>query len=410
MSTFENIRKRLDKVSEFIGLNEEELDLLLNHEKISKDVLNVNGKNYDAWRIIHNNSIGPGKGGIRFHQDVSEDEVKSLSFWMSLKTSLVGLPFGGAKGGVKVNPKELNEKEIEELSRAYVRAFSEVIGMDKDIPAPDVYTSPKIMAFMLDEYEKVKDRHEPGMITGKPIELGGIALRSDATSKGGFIVLKEFLKKMKKKSKNMNVVIQGFGNAGSHLALMMYEDGFNIVAVSDSKGGVYDESGLDIPKIIELKDKGKKVLDYGGEELTNDEILELNVDILILAALENQITKENVDRIKAGCILELANGPVSFEADEILFEKGVEVIPDILANAGGVLVSYFEWVQNKIGNILEEDFLKKKLEEMMKDAFDRVYNFCHGDSNDCIKSDMRTSSYIIAIRRILDAERARGNL
>ena len=410
MSIFEDIKKRLNKISEFIGLNEKELDLLLNHKKISKEILNVNGKNYDAWRIIHSNALGPGKGGIRFHQNVSEDEVKSLSFWMSLKTSLIGLPFGGAKGGVRVNPKELSNKEIEELSRSYINAFSDVIGVDKDIPAPDVYTNSKVMAWMLDEYEKIKGKHEPGMITGKPIELGGMAIRSDATSKGGFIILKEFLKKAGKNSKEMNVAIQGFGNAGSHLALMMNKDGFNIVAVSDSKGGIYDKSGLDIPKIIELKKNDKKVSDYDGEELTNREILELDVDILILAALENQITKENAEDIKAKFIMEIANGPISFEADEILLEKEIEVIPDILANSGGVLVSYFEWVQNKIGGILEEEFYKNKLEEMMKHAFDRVYNFCHENGRECINSDMRTSSYIIAIRRILDAERLRGNL
>ncbi|MFH1358300.1 MAG: Glu/Leu/Phe/Val dehydrogenase [archaeon] len=404
---FDSIRKRLEKVSEFMKLSKEEVDLLLKHEKVSYAVLDVNGKNYDAWRILHSNALGPGKGGIRFHPDVSEDEVKSLSFWMSLKTSLLGLPLGGGKGGVRFNPKEVNQEELEQISRAYVRAFSDVIGADKDIPAPDVYTNSQTMAWMLDEYEKIKNKNEPGMITGKPLELGGIALRTDSTSKGGFIVLKDFLEKVGEDSKDIKIAIQGFGNAGSYIGEMLENEGYKVVAVSDSKGGVYKEDGLDVVEISNLKKEGKSVVDYDAEKISNSELLELGVDILILAALENQITSENADNIKAKYILELANGPIDSEADEILFKKDIVVIPDILANAGGVVVSYFEWSQNKVGNILEEEFLKNKLTEYMKNAFNKVYKLYEENKEDL---SMREAAYVFAIERILNAERVRGNL
>lgn len=295
MSIFENIKLRLKEVSKFMDLSEREINLLLNHKQIIYKVLNVNNKKYDAWRIIHNNALGPGKGGIRFHENVNEDEIKSLSFWMSLKTSLIGLPFGGSKGGVRVNPKELSEKELEKLSRAYIRAFSDFLGENRDIPAPDVNTNSRIMSWMLDEYEKIKGKSEPGMITGKQVELGGIKLRTDATSRGGYIVLREFLSRLGKKLEDVKIAIQGFGNVGSNLASYFIGKGCSIVAVSDSKGGILDERCLDIDKLIKLKNDEKKVSDFydlEGRKIDNKEILELNVDVLILAALENQITKK----------------------------------------------------------------------------------------------------------------------
>jgi glutamate dehydrogenase/leucine dehydrogenase len=406
MAIFNEIQKNLEKVSTFMNLNQNEIDLLLKHKKVSSAMLNVDGKSYNAYRIIHNNALGPGKGGIRFHPDVSEDEVRSLSFWMSLKTSLMGLPLGGAKGGVRINPKEASEEEIEKVSREYIRAFHEVIGADKDIPAPDVYTNGKIMSFMLDEYEKIKNKHEPGMITGKPIELGGIKIRNDSTSKGGLIVLEEFL--IKKNLQNIKVVIQGFGNAGNNIAKMLFEKGHKIIAVSDSKGGIYDDNGLNIKELLELKSNGKSVVDHPDSQrtLSNTEILELDCDVLVLAALENQITNENADKIKARNILELANGPITSDADAVLFKKDINVLPDILANAGGVVVSYFEWLQNKVGNIFEEEFLKQKLDEIMKNAFSEVYKFQEKNN----ELDLRSSSYVIAIERILAAEKLRGNL
>jgi glutamate dehydrogenase/leucine dehydrogenase len=406
-NVFAGIRKRLEKVSEFMNLSVNEVNYILKHEKNTHAVLEVNGKSYDAWRIMHSNALGPGKGGIRFHEGVSEDEVKSLSFWMSLKTALMGIPLGGGKGGVKVNPKELNDSELQELSRAYARAFVDVIGVNKDVPAPDVYTNSQIMAWMLDEYEKIKGVKEPGMITGKPIELGGLKLRADSTSKGGFIVLKEFLEKIGKDKSEIKIAIQGFGNAGLNMAKMLDSDGFKIVAASDSRGGIFVEEGLDINSLVKLKEDRKSVVDSEGAKVSNSELLELDVDVLVLAALENQITEENVENVKAKYILELANGPVSSEGDEVLFSKEVVVLPDILANAGGVLVSYFEWANNNSGGVLEEDFLKKKLDEMMVKSFNEVYDLWQENKD---KLSMREAAYVIALKRIFDAEKLRGNL
>ena len=407
MSTFDNIKNNLEKVSTYINLTDSEKKLLLNHKKINKTNLDVDGKEYEALRIIHNDALGPGKGGIRFHPDVSEDEVKSLSFWMSLKTSLAGLPYGGAKGGIKINPKELSEQELEKVSRAYIQAFHEYIGEDVDVPAPDVYTNPKIMGWMLDEYEKIKGKHEPGVITGKPIELGGCVIRGDATSKGGKIILDLFLKKMNKNPKETSVVIQGFGNAGMNIAKMLHEDGYNVIAISDSKGAIFNKEGIDIEKAIEIKKEKSSVINYEeAQKISNKELLEIETDVLILAALENQITSENAENIKAKYILELANGPVTSEADDILHEKGIAVIPDILANAGGVIVSYCEWVQNKTGHIFSRDYMENILKEKITQAFNKTYELYEKEE----KFTMRNAAYIIAIKRILDAERARGNL
>jgi len=407
MSIFDNIKRNLEKVSDYLSLTNAEKELLLSHKRITKATLNINGKVYEAWRIIHNDALGPAKGGIRFHPNVCEDEVKSLSFWMSLKTSLAGLPYGGAKGGVKINPKELSEEELEKVSRAYIRAFHEFIGEDKDIPAPDVYTNPKIMGWMLDEFEKIKGRHEPGMITGKPLELGGCVLRGDATSKGGKIILDLFLEEEGKSPEKTNVVIQGFGNAGMNIAKMLHDAGYNVIAVSDSKGGIIDKTGLDIEKVIKTKKETGSVTQYPkAEKISNKELLELETDVLILAALENQITRENAENVKAEVILELANGPVTSEADDILHERGIVVIPDILANAGGVIVSYCEWCQNKTGHIFSKDYMEKILEEKLTQAFRKTYDLYKEQK----RFSMRNAAYAIAIRRILDAEKARGNL
>ena len=407
MSIFDNIKRNLEKVSDYLSLTNAEKELLLSHKRITKATLNINGKVYEAWRIIHNDALGPAKGGIRFHPNVCEDEVKSLSFWMSLKTSLAGLPYGGAKGGVKINPKELSEEDLEKVSRAYIRAFHEFIGEDKDIPAPDVYTNPKIMGWMLDEFEKIKGRHEPGMITGKPLELGGCVLRGDATSKGGKIILDLFLEEEGKSPEKTNVVIQGFGNAGMNIAKMLHDAGYNVIAVSDSKGGIIDKTGLDIEKVIKTKKETGSVTQYPkAEKISNKELLELETDVLILAALENQITRENAENVKAEVILELANGPVTSEADDILHERGIVVIPDILANAGGVIVSYCEWCQNKTGHIFSKDYMEKILEEKLTQAFRKTYDLYKEQK----RFSMRNAAYAIAIRRILDAEKARGNL
>ena len=405
MKTFDIIKKRINKVSKLMNLSDREVDVILSYKRIKHAKLNIGEKSYEAMRILHNDAIGPGKGGIRYHPGVCEDEVKSLAFWMSLKNSLADLPYGGAKGGIKVNPKELNKKELEKLSRAFIREFHNVLGQDIDIPAPDVYTNSEIMGWMLDEYEKIKGKHEPGMITGKPLSLQGCKLRATATASGAFIVLKEFLTKIGKNPSELCVSIQGFGNAGKNIATMLYKDGFKIIAVADSKGGVIDKDGLDIIEVIKTKDEKGSVIEYGDKKITNKELLEMETDLLILAALENQITEKNADKIKAKYILEIANGPVTEEADEILYKRNISVIPDILANAGGVVVSYFEWAQNRTGNMFEDDYLEKRLKDIMISSFQKVY-----DMHKKKKIDMRTAAYIIAIKRILDAEKARGRL
>lgn len=434
MSTFESIEKRIHEIARVANFSKEETELILKHVQVHHTVLNVNGESLPAWRIIHSNALGPGKGGIRFHPEVSEDEVKSLSFWMSLKNSLVGLPYGGGKGGIKFNPKGKSNKELEVISRAYIDAFYEHIGQDKDIPAPDVYTDSQVMAWMLDEYEKKVGHHEPGMITGKPVELGGISLRFDSTAHGGYIVFTEMIKSATSapslraqmvrdrinnhsKSSGFKIAIQGFGNAGANMMKYLSGGGYRVVAVSDSKGGIYDPGGLDYKGIVEAKKESGSVISYfsqgmgaaGGstKQITNEELLELDVDVLVLAALENQITKDNADKIKAKYIIELANGPITPEADKVLFEKGITVIPDILANAGGVVVSYFEWAQNRTGNILDEKYLEEKLIKIMTEAWIRVSNLAKKYGG---RIDLRTAAYIIALRRILAAEKYRGNL
>ncbi len=403
--TFAIIENRLSELQPILNLSKEQITRLTTPAHLGAATLKVGGKRYSAWRIIHNRALGPGKGGIRFHPDVNEDEVLSLACWMSFKNSLLGLPYGGGKGGVSVDPKKLSKKELEELSRAYVDAFAPFIGPDKDIPAPDVYTTPQIMGWMMDQYEKIVGHHAPGVITGKPVALGGIAMRSDATAKGGQLIIQELVKRMPSK-KPLTVAVQGFGNAGAHIAHMLYADGYTVVAVSDSKGGCFDPKGLDVNKVAAAKKEKGSVQGYAaGKKISNEDILTLEVDLLILAALENQITTENARDVKATAIIELANGPVTLEADKILSKNGCTVVPDILANAGGVVVSYFEWAQNKTGNILAESYLQEKLADMMAAAWNRVTDL-QAEHDD--KLDMRSAAYVVAIRRILEAEQARG--
>ncbi|HKK54273.1 MAG TPA: Glu/Leu/Phe/Val dehydrogenase [Patescibacteria group bacterium] len=399
--------KRIDHLKDLLNLSAKEVKLLKSANQIKKATINLKGKKYQAFRVVYNRALGPGKGGIRFHQGVNEEEVTSLSFWMTIKNALAGIPYGGGKGGIRINPKNLSEKEKETLSREYIRKFYKFLGQDKDIPAPDVYTNSQVMSWMLDEFEKKTQKHEPGMITGKPVELGGLLMRQDATAKGAYIVVKEVIKKNFKTQKP-SFVIQGFGNAGSYLAQMLSKDGYKILAVSDSKGGIYNKKGLKVEELVNLKSEGKSVVDYkDGEKISGKELLELDTDILALAALGDQITKKNADNVKAKYILELANGPVSEEADKILFNKNTMIIPDILANSGGVIASYFEWAQNRAGNILDNDYLQKLLESKMKTNWQKVYQQ-YLDKDKTI--NLRTSAYIIAVKKILIAEKLRGNL
>jgi len=408
MNIFKDNLERLKEVQVLVGLKDEELQVLFEPVKNNYAELDIDGKKYPAWRIVYNQALGPGKGGIRFHPEVNEDEVKSLAFWMALKNSLAGIPYGGAKGGVKFNPKEVDAKTLELISREYVNAFNNDLGQDKDIPAPDVYTNSQVMAWMLDEFEKINNRHEPGMITGKPLELGGIALRNDATAQGGYVVTKELAKAFIKNKTNLTVAIQGFGNAGAFMAEKLAKDGFRVIAVSDSAGGAYNQKGLNIKELVEFKKTIGNVSAYPeASKITNEDLLELEVDILILAALENQIREDNADKIKASFLVELANGPINLAADKMLAKQGKTVVPDILANSGGVIASYFEWAQNRTGQILDDDYLKNLLDKKMIINWQRVKNK-HDEFDG--KITLRQAAYILAISHIINAEKQRGRI
>ncbi len=405
---FENMQKQLQKAFDKINISESEKEFLSK----PKETLEVNfpvkldsgeTKIFTGYRCHYNTCRGPTKGGIRFHPDVTKDEVQALAAWMTWKTAVVNIPFGGAKGGVIVNPKKLSNTELERLSRNYIRVIHDFIGPDKDIPAPDVYTNPQIMSWMMDEYNRITGKHQPHVITGKPLYIGGSQGRGDATAKGGYYVLLEAIKKLSLDKKDLKVAIQGFGNAGSYLAKMLYAEGMKIVALSDSKGGIYSEKGFDPDKVLEYKIKNSSLIDFNdSKKITNKELLEQEVDILIPAALENQIIKENAENIKAKIILELANGPTTPEADEILFKKNILLIPDILANAGGVTVSYYEWVQNRTGEYWDLETVYSKLEKVMKKSFEEVFLI-----KEKHKIDMRTAAYILSITRVLEAVRHR---
>ena len=365
---------------------------------------NGSTKIFKGFRSQHNDALGPHKGGIRFHPDVSRDEVKALSFWMTMKCAVVGIPLGGGKGGVIVNPKELSVVELEKLSRGYIRAIYKYIGPTQDIPAPDVYTTPQIMAWMMDEYEKLTGEHAPGVITGKPLHLGGSEGRGFATAQGGVYVLREAVKKMGMNPSETKVAIQGFGNAGSFMAKILSEDGYKIVAVTDSRGGAMNMDGLDIAAVEAHKAANKSVVGAPGTiTVSNDDILELDVDVLVPAALENVITEANAVNVKAKVIIELANGPVTPEADKILHKSGVVFVPDILSNAGGVTVSYFEQVQNAMNFYWTEKEVLEKLEPIMTQAFADVW-----ERKERYNVDMRTAAFIRAIERVREGMLARG--
>lgn len=397
MNPYENYLKMLEIVHKKIRIDDHVYEVLRMPQRIiqvSIPVVMDNGKTkvFEGYRVQFNDARGPFKGGIRYHPDVNLDEVKALSAWMALKCAVAHIPLGGGKGGIIVNPKELSRGELERLSRGYIQKLHNDLGPDKDIPAPDVYTSAEIMGWMLDEYEKFHGRN-PGMITGKPIELGGSKGRDKATAMGGFFVLLDALKVIG--IKKPAIAIQGFGNAGSVIAELLYEAGYRVVAITDSKSGIYNTEGLNIHELIEYKKKTGMVKGFIGKDITNEELLELDVDVLIPAALENQITDKNADEIKAKIILELANGPTTPEADKILYGKNKFVIPDILANSGGVTVSYFEWVQNLQNFYWTTEEVNEKLKEKMTVAFENVYSISKDH-----KVDMRTAAYILAVDRI----------
>ncbi|MEW6244160.1 MAG: Glu/Leu/Phe/Val dehydrogenase [Bacillota bacterium] len=359
---------------------------------------------FKGFRSQHNDAVGPTKGGIRFHPDVHADEVRALSMWMTFKCAVLGLPYGGGKGGVVCNPKELSKGELERVSRGFFQAISQIVGPEKDIPAPDVYTNPQIMAWMVDEFSKIKESFQPGVITGKPIIIGGSLGRNEATARGCVITIREAAKKLGIEIKGARVAVQGYGNAGSIAARLMHEMGAIVIAVSDSKGGIMNPAGLDPLKVLAFKDETGSVVGYpGAEPVTNEELLELECEVLIPAALENQLTAANAGRVRARIVGEAANGPTTPEADEVLAKNGVFVIPDILANAGGVTVSYFEWCQNLYGFYWSEEEVNSRLEFMMVKAFENVYKM---HTSKRVKP--RDAAYLVAVDRVAQAMRVRG--
>lgn len=419
---FENYKKNLEKAGKILKLSKKEIKALETPNKIvNKEIkVKIGGKEekIKTYRVQFNNARGPYKGGLRFHPDANLAEVKALAAAMAIKTAVVDIPLGGAKGGVQFNPKDKTQSEIEEVSRAFARTMCEDINVNKDIPAPDVYTTPEIMAYILDEFEKVNDRSEPGVITGKPIELGGSQGRGVATAQGGVCVLEELIKTLDLDSKKQRVAVQGFGNAGFNVAKILHQCGYTIVAISDSSGGMYSKSGFDPVLVNKIKQETKqlngfyctgsvcdteKMLADNVKMITNEELLESDCDILIPAALDNQLRKDNAKNIKAKIILELANGPTTPEADAILKRKGVVVVPDVLANAGGVTVSYFEWVQNRTGFYWSEEEVLDRLKPIMKKAFTDVWMMAQSK-----KLTLRQSAFILAVSRIIDAMRLRG--
>lgn len=404
-------KSHLDIAAEKAGFSSTWLDLLKKPRRVFSFNIPLkmdsgNVRFFNGYRVQYNDALGPTKGGIRFHPEVDLEEVKILAFLMALKCSLLGLPFGGAKGGIKVDPKTLSKSELERLSRGFIREMHNFIGPEIDILAPDINTDEQIMAWMVDEYSKIKGKFMPGVATGKPLELGGSRGRSVATGLGGAYILRELVQKQGLDDQKVRVVIQGFGNVGSNIGEILDSWGYQIIGLSDVDKAIYNKEGLDLKDIISRQTKKGVIPEIkNAEKITNKELLELECDLLIPAAISHQITKENSNQIKAKIILEMANAPTTLEADHILFNKEVKVVPDILSNSGGVVVSYFEWVQNSINQYWTEQEVFDKLKEKMAKAFDSIYSTCQKEN-----CDLRTAAHVVAIKRIIKAEKLRGNL
>jgi glutamate dehydrogenase/leucine dehydrogenase len=410
LNPFEIAKKQIDRVGKRLGLSADLIELF----KTPKRELTVNFpvkmddgrlKVFTGYRVQFNDALGPFKGGIRYHWNVSIDEVRALACWMTWKCAVMGLPYGGAKGGVICNPKEMSKGELERMTRRYASAISLIIGPEKDIPAPDVYTDSQTMAWIMDTISMHTGYAVPGVVTGKPIVIGGSRGRDEATSRGLMYAVREACKRIKLNPKGATVAVQGYGNVGYHAARLLHDElGCTVVAVSDSKGGIYNPKGFDPKDVLVHKEKKGSVVGFpGSKPISNADLLELDVDILAPSALENAITSENAPRIKAKIVAEGANGPTTPDADDILSGKGIVVIPDILANGGGVTVSYFEWVQNLQQFFWTDADVREKLEKHMTQAFEAVWETSKRE-----KVDMRMGAYMVAIGRVAEAYKFRG--
>jgi glutamate dehydrogenase (NAD(P)+) len=409
LNPFRIAMSQFDTAAELLGLEPGMREVLRRPRRalsLSLPVKMDNGviRVFDGYRVQHNNSRGPCKGGIRYHPNVSFDEVKALASWMTWKCATVNIPFGGAKGGIICDPRKMSKGELERLTRRYAYEISDFIGPDRDIPAPDVYTDSQIMAWIMDTYSMTRGASSPGVVTGKPIWLGGSEGRNEATARGCVFIARRACEVSGIDPKTATAAVQGFGNAGSIAARLLAKSGMKIVAVSDSHGGILNRKGLDVPSLLAHKEKTGSVAGFpGAESISSEAVLELEVDVLVPAALENQITRENAQRIRAKIVAEAANGPTTPAADAILYKKGIQVLPDILANAGGVTVSYFEWVQDLAEDFWEENEVNRRLEKVMGKAFDDVHRTAKQYS-----VDMRTGAYILAIGRVAKATESRG--
>lgn len=417
---FHDAIRRLDGALRYADIDPEAVERLKHPKQVLEVSIPVRMDDgqlriFTGYRVRHDDTRGPTKGGIRYHPQVTLAEVKALAFWMTCKCAVAGLPYGGGKGGVVVNPKELSPMELERLTRGFIEQIADFIGPETDVPAPDVYTNAMIMGWMMDEYSKIHRRRTPAVITGKPIPLGGSLGREDATGRGAYYCIKELERIRGWNPRTIRVAIQGFGNAGQHVASLLHQDGYRIVAVSDSGGAIYREEGFDIPSLVFAKNQTRRLravycegsvcTTVEAQSLTNAELLELDVDLLIPAALENQITVENASRIRAPVIVEIANGPTTSDADPILNRAGTLVVPDILANAGGVTVSYFEWVQNRSGDYWSLETVQQRLHDIMSRQFHAVYSYMEKNN-----IDMRTAAYALALTRIGEAIASQGTV
>lgn len=401
-------QKIIHEALEKLGFDEGMFDLIKEPLRVLKVRIPVrmddgSVKVFTGYRAQHSDAVGPTKGGVRFHPDVNEDEVVALAMWMTLKAGIVDLPYGGGKGGIICDPREMSIEEVERLSRGYVRSISQIVGPSKDIPAPDVFTNSQIMAWMMDEYSMLDSFNSPGFITGKPLVLGGSQGRDRATAMGVVLCLEQAMMKRDMKFEDVRIVIQGFGNAGSFLSKILNDRGAKIVGISDANGALHDPDGLDIDYLLDRRDSFGLVTNLFDDALDNSELFGLDCDIIIPAAIANQITEKNAEDIKADIICEAANGPTTPEATQILTEQGKLLVPDVLASAGGVTVSYFEWVQNNQGYYWDEEEVNQKLELKLKKAFNDIY-----DLHENRQIDMRLAAYIIGLKRTAEAARYRG--